>query len=174
MYTWVKVSDQTAGTSDTTYSILVAQEASVVKPSVSIRHAEGQTWSGSVRQIIVDEVQVVSSEVDVAERCICWNSEASRTRASQAGVQRRCNRQCGSVGIVVRASCCSSSSIVPNDVHQVFRLVVRRRGHAEKCQRTWTGDVELLSVVSRLDQDHIRIVVVWYAENRVLNAGEVA
>ena len=93
MYTWVKVSDQTAGTSDTTYSILVAQEASVVKPSVSIRHAEGQTWSRSVRQVVVNEVQVIRSEVGVAERRICRHREASRTRASQAGVQRRCNGQ---------------------------------------------------------------------------------
>lgn len=101
MYTWVKVSDQTAGTSDTTYSILVAQEASVVKPSVSIRHAEGQTWSGSVRQVVVNKVQVIRSEVDVAEGRVCWHSETSRARASQAGVQRRRNGQGRSVGVIV-------------------------------------------------------------------------
>ena len=78
------------------------------------------------------------------------------------------------MGVVVRASRCGSGGIVPDDVHLVFSLVVRRRRHTEKCQRTWTCDVELFSVVSRLDQDHVRIVVVRYAEDRRLDAGKVA
>ena len=101
MYTWVKVSDHIAATSNKTYSVLVTQEASVVEASVSIRHAEGQTWSRSVRQVVVNEVQVIRSEVDVAEWRICRHSEASRTRASQAGVQRRCNGQGRGVGVIV-------------------------------------------------------------------------
>lgn len=63
---------------------------------------------------------------------------------------------------------------MPDDVHLVFSLVVRRCRHTEKCQRTWTCDVELFSVVSRLDQDHVRIVVVRYAEDGRLDAGKVA
>lgn len=157
-----------------TYSVLVAQEAGVVESTISVRHAKGQTWSGSVRQVVIDEVQVVRPEIDIAERCICWHSEASRTRASQARVQRGCNRQGRSVGVVVRASRCGSGCIVPDDVHLVRRLVVWRRRHAEKCQRTWTRDVELFSVISRLDQNHIRVVVVRYAEDRCLDAREVA
>ena len=77
----------------TTYSILVAQEASVVESTVGVRHAECKTRSSSIRQVVVDEVQVVRSEIDIAERRICWNREARGTRASQARVQRRRNRQ---------------------------------------------------------------------------------
>ena len=62
---------------------------------------------------------------------------------------------------------------MPDDVHLVCRLVVRRRRHTEKCQRTWTRDVELFSVIPWLDQDHIRIVVVRYAEDRFLDACKV-
>lgn len=86
------ISSWYAATEKVTYSVLVAQEPGVVESTVSVRHAKGQTWPGSVREVVVDEVQVVRSEVDVAEWCICWNSEASRTRASQAGVQRRSDR----------------------------------------------------------------------------------
>lgn len=88
------VSDCFAAMEKAAYSVLIAQKASVVETSVSIRHAEGQTWSRGVRQVVVNEVQVVRSEVDVAERRICRHSEASRTRASQAGVQCRRNGQC--------------------------------------------------------------------------------
>lgn len=63
---------------------------------------------------------------------------------------------------------------MPDDVHLVLSLVVRRRGHAEQCQRTRTRDVELFSVVSRLDQDHVRVVVVRDAEDRCLDARKVA
>ena len=63
---------------------------------------------------------------------------------------------------------------MPDDVHLVLGLVVRRRGHAEQCQRTRARNVELFSVVSRLDQDHVRVVVVRYAEDRFLDAREVA
>lgn len=62
---------------------------------------------------------------------------------------------------------------MPDDVHLVLGLVVRGRGHAEECQRTWTGDVELFSIVSRLDQDHIRVFIVRYAEDRFLDARKV-
>ena len=62
---------------------------------------------------------------------------------------------------------------MPDDVDLVSSLVVGRRGHAEKCQRTRTCDVELFGVVSRLDQDHIRVVVVRYAEDRFLDARKV-
>jgi hypothetical protein len=157
-----------------TYSVLVAQKAGIVESTIGVRHAESQTRSGSVRQVVVDEVQVVRPEIDVAERCIRWNSESSRTRTSQAGVQRGCNRQSRSVGVVVSASCRGSGCIVPDDVHLVCRLVVRRRRHTEKCQRTWTRDVELFSVIPWLDQDHIRIVVVRYAEDRCLDTRKVA
>ena len=59
---------------------------------------------------------------------------------------------------------------MPDDVHLVFGLIVRRRSYAEKCQRTRTRDVELFSVISRLDQDHVKVVVVRDAENRCLDA----
>jgi len=62
---------------------------------------------------------------------------------------------------------------VPDDVHLVLGLVVRRRGHAEQCQRTRARNVELFSVVSRLDQDHVRVVIVRYAEDRCLDARQV-
>jgi len=157
-----------------TYSVLITQEASIVESTISVRHAEGQTRSGSVRQVVVDKIQVVRPEVNVAKRRICWYSEASGTRTSQAGVQRRCNRQGRSVGVVISASCCGPGSIVPDDVHLVCCLVVRRRRHTEKCQRSRTRDVELFSVIPWLDQDHIRIVVVRDAEDRCLDARKIA
>jgi len=77
------------------------------------------------------------------------------------------------VGIVICASCSGSGSVVPDDVHLVIRLVIWGLSHAEESQRTRTGDVELFSIVSGLDQNGIRIVVVRYAEDGTLNARKV-
>ena len=63
---------------------------------------------------------------------------------------------------------------MPNDVHLVFILVVWRCSDTEECQRTRTRDVELFSVISRLNQNHVRVIVVRYAENRCLDARKVA
>lgn len=59
---------------------------------------------------------------------------------------------------------------MPYDVHQILRLVVWRCGHAEQRQRALTGDIYLLGVVARFDDNGVRFVIVWNAEDGMLYA----
>ena len=105
---------------------MVAVEPSVIKSAIGITDTERERWVIGVRGKIVDEVQVVSPEIDAAKGCSGWDSEASSSATCQRGIEVWRNCQRAGKGIV-EASHCNSS---PYDVDSIVGLVSRVGGLA--------------------------------------------
>ena len=69
------------GRENGTHGILVAVEARIVKPSIRAADAQCQRWVIGVRCKIIDEIQVVGSEVHTAEWRVVWDRKSSRSTA---------------------------------------------------------------------------------------------
>lgn len=53
-----------------THSVLIRVETTVVEASIGVAHRHGKGGSSGIVLEVIDEVDVVSSEVDIAKRCI--------------------------------------------------------------------------------------------------------
>jgi hypothetical protein len=100
------------------YCILITKEAAVIEPSIRVSHAHGQGRPTAVRGKINDEIEVVCSEVNIAERGIWQDAEASRSAPCQRGIEIWRNCKSGRIRIVIRPSNRS-----PNDVHGIQGLI---------------------------------------------------
>jgi len=69
--------------------ILVAVQAAIVKSGISVADRDSQRRSGSIWQVVVDKVQVVSTKVRVSKGSSCWDWIACRTATSSTGVEGR-------------------------------------------------------------------------------------
>jgi hypothetical protein len=54
-----------------THRILVGVETAEIKAGIGIAHRHCKSWSGSVVLEIIDEINVVCSEVGIAEWRVC-------------------------------------------------------------------------------------------------------
>lgn len=152
---------------------MITVKATVVESSICITDTQCQTRSSRIRQVIIDKIQVVSSEICVAKWCAVGYVVTSGSTASQTAVEcwgygkRRCIR-------IVVASCTGCAcSVVPNHIDSILGVVIGELGLAEQSQGAWTGDVDLFGVVARKNEDIVWDCVVWDRENGRLNTGEL-
>ena len=155
------------------YSILVAVKSAVVEAGIRIADTQCERGSSRIWQIVVDEVEVVGTEIGVAERRSWRHRVAIWSTTGGTGVQSGCDSQSASVEVVVGTGSCSTSSIVPYHVDQILGVERRVTGLSEQSDWTRTSDVDLLSVITRKDQDSVGVGVVWETEDRRLNRGEL-
>ena len=92
----------------------------------------------TVRSIIIDEVQVVSSEVHTAKRRVSWDSKASWAAPGQRRVQVWCHSQGAGVDIVTLTSNGSPDNVdgIESIVLWVCRLI-------EEVCGAFTGNIDL-------------------------------
>jgi hypothetical protein len=91
-----------------------------------------------VRSIIIDEVQVVRSEVHTAKRRVSWDSKASYAAPGQRRVQVWCHSQGAGVGIVTLAS-----NGGPDNVDGIESIVLWVCHLTEEVCGTFTGNIDL-------------------------------
>lgn len=82
------------------YRVLIGIKAAVVESGVCVAHGYSEGGSCRVGLEVVDEVQVVRSEIRVAKRCVCGNWISVWTAASRASIEGGCDSQYGGIGVV--------------------------------------------------------------------------
>jgi len=136
---------------DGAYCVLVRVEAAVVESCVGVAHGDGEGGPRGVGLEVVDQIEVVGSEIRVSKRRVCWHWVSVGAAAGRAGVEGGSNGQYGGVGVVERGMDSRSCGIVPDDIHRVFALVVGVFRLAIEIDWAGTGDVDLFGVVSWQD-----------------------
>lgn len=106
----------------------------------------------TVRSVIVDEVQVVCSEVYASKGSTSRHGEPSSATSGQKGVEIRRYGQRAGVSII-SCSCYRG----PNDVDRIVRLIFRTGSLAQEVRWSSPRDIDLLSVIARSDEDNISI-----------------
>jgi len=95
---------------------LVAVETAIVEACIRVADRYSQGRPGSIGQVVIDEVQVVSTKVGVSEGSPCWDWITGWTTAGGTGVERGRYGQHRCVKVIVGAGGRSASRIMPDDV----------------------------------------------------------
>lgn len=132
---------------------MIRIEPTVIEASIGIANRDCKRRSGSVRPVVIDEIQVVRPEVHITERRVGWNGVSSRTTAGRTRIEGGCYCEGRRVCVIDVGRDTAASRIAPNNVDDILALIIRVPGLAEQVDRTRTGYIDLLGVVSREDED---------------------
>lgn len=130
------------------YRILIREELTRIESSIRIAYTQRQTRPGRIREIVIDDVEIIRSKVLVPERRVGGHRGTCWSRARQARIQSRCDGQRAGVCVVVATRRRRSRGVVPDEIHGVVFRVVWIFGLPEESEWSLAGDIDLFCIIS--------------------------